>query len=75
MATEARIYYIRPEVIIMSDPYNGNGPIVAMRHPGTPTEIEWAMINRALETSGMKIVGEPQMRWDGIWFAPCKEVE
>lgn len=69
-----RIYYSNPSLIVMGDPYDGNHPVVILRHQGIPSKEEWSLINRALSLCGMKLINEPSFRPDGLWYHPIKEV-
>ena len=72
--SKARIYYSNPEIVIMGDPTNGNSPVIVLRHPGHPSEGEWKLVDRALFLCRMKLVGEPKLRPDGLWYHAVEEV-
>ena len=72
--SEARIYYSNPKIVIMGDPTNGDSPVIVLRHLGNPSRKEWTMINRALFLCRMKLVGEPKLRPDGLWYHAVEEV-
>lgn len=75
MSLKSRVYYVNPQVIVLGDPYNGNLPVVLLRHLGVPSREEWKLIDRILKLCQMEPVGEPGFRPNGFWFCHLKEKE
>ena len=67
---DARIYYVDHDFVVINNLYNGDRPIIIMRHLGTPSP---ERIEYILKEVNMKIVGKPFTRDDGLWT--CEVVE
>lgn len=73
MAKEARIYYVSPLLIIISNPSNGNLPTLVLRQIGNPTEEMWEEIRRVLRLCKMGLVGTSYIRQDGLFCHLVRE--
>ncbi len=72
---EPRIFYISPEVVVMTNPFNGNTPTIVLRnHRGEPTVDDFEIIEGVLRILGMELDGDGDFRDDGLWYCKLKEV-